>query len=217
MRAPMLKACPCCGGAAVIAGTAQACYAKCTVCGLRTDENAWQDNAAKVWNRRDAEGARVVTLIELSDSLWHRWDGEGRAAVWIEKRGGGMKAAVVEAGIDLGETTLRAMDGTGAWLDIPRGAVARYGTTWRMWDRYPTESERQNAQWGSEKQDGGDGRCARGGRVEPGGSGEAAGGLCEGEVFPGHDQPVPHADGQAAEDAPAAGAGRGPERGAEAL
>lgn len=221
MRPPMLKACPCCGGAAVVEKRLNlgrwdftAC---CGTCGLSTGDYPWPENAADAWNRRAAEGARVLTLNELTDSLWHMWDDDSRAAVWIEKRGGGLKAAVVEAGIDLGETTLRALTGTGAWLDIPRGAVARCGETWRVWDRYPSEAERRETPWNTTEQCREDGRCARGGCVEPGGSGEAAGGLREGEIFPGHDQPVPHADGQAAEAAPAAGIGRGSDRGTEAL
>lgn len=156
MRPPMVKNCPCCDGAAEVVKEA-GWIARCTACGLRSEEHAWPESAAEAWNRRAASGARVLSLRELSDSLWSYMDAEGRAAVWIEKREGGVQAAIVETGNDFGAYTLRVLTAGGAWLDIPAGAIQRLGETWRIWDRLPNARERAAAEWTNADHEGGTG------------------------------------------------------------
>lgn len=149
-RAPLLKPCEGCGGTAdyFYAGDGNwNIVARCLSCGRQTRPFMYASGAGDDWNRRITSGARVVTLFELAESEMQQSDAYSRAAVWIENREGDIVPAVLEFGIDLGETTVHEYGGQGDW-EWSREQIGAEGEEYRLWDRLPTEIDRAVAPWG---------------------------------------------------------------------
>ena len=146
-QVPMLKPCPCCGGTADYEqGRDRAFFVRCQDCGMRTGSFTWARAAGEAWNRRNTEGARIVTLFEIAELDHGQQDDTGRAAVWIEKRGGGIYAAVIRTGMDFGEIDVYEIepDMASDWSGIDWGTES---TDWRLWDRKPTKEQRRDTPW----------------------------------------------------------------------
>ena len=147
-----LKPCPCCGGDARVElrHDSEMSFAVCLECGLRTDQHFYPENARAVWDKRCTEGAMVLTLDKLFESVYGYEDCKGCAAVWVESKG---KTEIVAALIAVG------MDHTGFWTitlqgmfetearDMPPQVIDEYGITWRLWDKKPTDDDRRNTPW----------------------------------------------------------------------
>lgn len=121
--------------------------AKCTNCGRRTRQHVTTENAAEDWNRRITGGARLVTLDELADTEWGHADDMGAVAVWIEERGGALRAALLTFGIDMGDMTVREY-GAGMETRWSPEDIAAEGVSYRIWDKKPEKWERERAPWG---------------------------------------------------------------------
>lgn len=147
-RGPQLKPCPFCGGTADyfdMEDNGRRFYAQCTRCGAMTLSETWASRAGEAWNRRNTEGARVVTLAELLDSQFDQEDDAGYCAAWVENNGGGLYSVRFRLIIDLGETRVFP-DGVadGEWSPA---RIAQEGYEWRLWDRKPTREQRRATPW----------------------------------------------------------------------
>lgn len=145
-----LKACPVCAGAAAIrrADDLRHYYGLCADCGLRTRDCVSARAAQWAWNRRRTERARVLTTSELCESDYALWDDRGVMACWIETRAdGGLTAAIISAGWDLGECALDIMDVFGVWHAVSRDMLREYGKTWRVWNWKPGAAEIEGESW----------------------------------------------------------------------
>lgn len=146
---PRLRPCEGCGGMAdyELVDYPGWLIAKCTNCGRRTRQHVTTENAAKDWNHRITDGARVVTLDELQDSQWGMGDDADDVAVWIEGVGGSLRCAVLSFGIDMGDLTVHEYgnDRSFAWS---RKDIEAEGVSYRLWDKRPTEADRAAAPWG---------------------------------------------------------------------
>ena len=144
---PLLRPCANCGGTGdYYESHDYRYYAECTRCGMRTRLYAWCSGAAREWNRRISDGARIVTLDELALSDNMQGDDRDVVAVWIETRKGQLDAALILIGIDFGDKTvdIRYFDGEGR---LRREEIDREGYDWRLWDRRPTNEQRSAAAW----------------------------------------------------------------------
>lgn len=150
-RAPMLWPCPCCGGQADYRyARGLDVFAVCVRCGLRTEDAPNPLAAGELWNRRTTEGARFVTLQELLNSDFH-YEGEGGgAAVWIETRDGGIRAALLVGGIDMGELSVVEYDAAGIVRKWGREEIAAEGELYRIWNWCPSDGDRARAEWTAE-------------------------------------------------------------------
>lgn len=164
-RAGKLEPCPCCGGIAdfvrVKTETATSYKAVCSMCGLQTALFTWASNAAREWNKRITNRARVVTLEELIEFRDGHRDDRGATACWLETIEGELRAVVIEVSV--------SMDGTEVyeWYTGPRSRdeepgdywpredVDAEGIRWRIWDKRPTKAERKLEPWGRVKWHGG--------------------------------------------------------------
>ena len=170
---PMLRPCEGCGGTADYARAAEPGYVveRCTGCGRQTGPRVTADNAARDWNRRITTGARVVTLAELRALDFNMGDDSDAVAVWIETREGELRAAVLMFGIDLGDPTVHERaavvacreDGEEHIAGYLGGPVREYreaaesrwteaeiaaeGIGWRLWDKKPTQADRDAEPW----------------------------------------------------------------------
>ena len=147
---PMLRPCEGCGGTADYARAEKPGYvvARCTGCGRQTGPRVTADNAARDWNRRITTGARVVTLAELRALDFDMGDDAGDVAVWIETREGELRAAVLMFGIDLGDPTVNEY-GQAYERNWPSEEIAAEGIGWRLWDKKPTQADRDAEPWGA--------------------------------------------------------------------
>ncbi len=143
---PRLRPCEGCGGTADYAIANETGFGmlvvRCTQCGRQTGRFVNADAAAKDWNRRITDGARLVTLDELSDTEWGHADDMGAAAVWIEERDGALRAALLTFGIDMGDMTVREY-GAGLESKWSREDITAEGVAYRIWDKKPTPEERR--------------------------------------------------------------------------
>lgn len=146
---PRLRPCEACGGVAdyeAVPGSGGWVVARCTACGRQTRPSTCADNAAKDWNRRASDGARVVALSELWDLDFHMGDDQTDVAVWIEGQCGTLRAAVLSFGIDLGEPIVREV-GMGRSFNWSKKDIRAEGRAYRIWDKRPTEAEREALPW----------------------------------------------------------------------
>lgn len=60
-----LKQCPFCGGRAAFRGGTGAISAGCPYCNIHTIYCYPQEDAARIWNRRPAEDAKIARIAEL--------------------------------------------------------------------------------------------------------------------------------------------------------
>lgn len=141
---PRLRPCEGCGGTADYARAEQPgrIVARCGQCGRQTGPCINADSAAKDWNHRITDGARLVTLDELSDLEFGMQDDNGAAAVWIEERDGALRAALLTFGIDMGDMTVREY-GAGLESKWSREDITAEGVAYRIWDKKPTPEERR--------------------------------------------------------------------------
>jgi len=141
---PRLRPCEGCGGTADYARAEQLGWivARCAHCGRQTGPCINADSAAKDWNHRITDGARLVTLSELWDLDFAMGDDRTDVAVWIEGRDGALRAAVLSFGIDLGEPVVREY-GAGMETRWRPEDIAAEGVSYRLWDRKPTSEERR--------------------------------------------------------------------------
>lgn len=166
MQPAVRRPCPICGGPAAAVDTDKGIVMRCLVCGLQGRPYSEQNNAAREWNRRDCEGAKVLPMDAITESEWGYFDRNGNAAGWLELRGvEGVEAVVVRCGIHWGETTMQMMrirrkvtrpedpdqppeiEETAHWHRMDPGEMATYGLTWRIWDRVPGKKEMGEVKW----------------------------------------------------------------------
>lgn len=147
---PMLRPCEGCGGTADYARAEKPGYvvARCMQCGRQTGPRASAESAAADWNRRITTGARVVTLAELRALDFGMGDDSDAVAVWIETREGELRAAVLTFGIDLGDPTVHEY-GQAYERNWPSEEIATEGIGWRLWDKKPTQADRDAEPWGA--------------------------------------------------------------------
>lgn len=149
LRLPALMPCPCCGGTGdyhrLVAPPMF--YAGCVKCGMRTADRNSPGAAGEDWNRRYTDGARIITLNELSDAETAYADADGDAAVWIEVKDGKLYAALLRAGIDFGETSVSELTGAGIWEQWSVETITGEGVDWRIWTQRPTDGDRAAAKW----------------------------------------------------------------------
>lgn len=172
---PMLRPCEGCGGTAdyTRAELRGFVVARCMQCGRQTGPHANADLAAADWNRRITNGARVVTLDELRALDFGMGDDSDAVAVWIETREGELRAAVLTFGIDLGDPTVHERAAVVACREDGEEHIAGYlggpvrgyreaaesrwteaeiadeGIGWRLWDKKPTQADRDAEPWGA--------------------------------------------------------------------
>ena len=147
---PMLRPREGCGGTADYARAELRGFvvARCMQCGRQTGPHANTDLAARDWNRRITNGARVVTLDELRALDFNMGDDSDAVAVWIETREGELRAAVLMSGIDLGDPTVHEY-GQAYERNWPSEEIAAEGVGWRLWDKKPTQADRDAEPWGA--------------------------------------------------------------------
>ena len=149
LRLPALMPCPCCGGTGdyyrLVAPPMF--YAGCVKCGMRTADRNSPGAAGEDWNRRYTDGARIITLNELSDAETAYADVFGHAAVWVEIKDGALCATILRVGIEFGETTVSELMPTGTWEPWSVATIAGEGVDWRIWTQRPTDGDRAAAKW----------------------------------------------------------------------
>ena len=146
---PRLRPCEGCGGTADYANTDKMGWvvARCTSCGRQTRPHTCADYAAKDWNHRITDGARVVTLSELWDLDFGMGDDKTDVAVWIAGEGGSLRCAVLSFGIDMGDLTVHEY-GNGRSFAWRKRDIQAEGVSYRLWDKKPTKADRAAAPWG---------------------------------------------------------------------
>lgn len=150
-RAPTLAPCPCCGGIADYVnakadGDLTSSYiALCSECGLKTAPHPWPGGAGRAWNRRITSGARLITTGEIAEYKRELTDERGRCACWLETITGDVRAVMIESGTSMDGREIYDVERGDYWS---RDEVEAEGVKWRIWDRKPTEADRQAAQWG---------------------------------------------------------------------
>ena len=150
-RAPMLWPCPSCGGQGDYRyADGLDVYAVCTRCGLRTADHVNPLHAGRAWNRRTTEGARVISVAELLNSEFGYCDDAGAAAVWIETRDEGVRAALLIVGLDMGEPTVTEITPEGESVTWGPDEMAAEGELWRIWSWKPNADDRARAAWDGE-------------------------------------------------------------------
>lgn len=146
---PRLRPCEGCGGMADYAyadGTGWI-VARCTKCGRQTGTHADTGRAGMDWNYRISNNARVVTLSQLWDLAFDMGDDNCDVAVWLEGRGGSLRAAVLAFGIDhVGDAIVREI-GPGRDFTWSRKDIQAEGQLYRLWDKKPTKAERVALDW----------------------------------------------------------------------
>lgn len=145
---PRLRPCVGCGGVADYARAERLGWivARCGKCGRQTGPCINAEAAAVDWNHRITDGARVVALSELWGLDFRMGDDQTDVAVWIEGQCGTLRAAVLSFGIDMGEPIVREA-GMGRSFNWSRRDIRAEGRAYRIWDKRPTEAEREALPW----------------------------------------------------------------------
>lgn len=147
-----LKPCPCCGGDARVElrHDSEMSFAVCLECGLRTDQHFWPENARAVWDKRCTEGAMVLTLDKLFESVYSYEDCHGFAAAWLEtKDKAEIQAVLISVGLDhTANWTIYLRNAIDTELrELTPQVIEEYGVTWRVWDKKPTDDDRRLTPW----------------------------------------------------------------------